>query len=57
MSATNSRIAKLRRAKKQLLDDYAARKAAWTVPEKAHLNAAVNAIDRLIREEIKRTAA
>lgn len=57
MSATNSRIAKLRRAKKGLEEDYAAHKATWTVQEKANWTTAMNAIERLIGAEKLRLAA
>lgn len=54
MSATNSRIAKLNKAKAGLEFDYAAHKADWTPEETAYWDNAVTAIGRLIVQEKKR---
>lgn len=55
MSATNSRIAHLRRIKADLQDDYWGRKANHTVLEAMHYTSAVRHIDRLIQHEKLRT--
>jgi hypothetical protein len=57
MSATNSRIAKLNRAKVQILGDYASKKANWTPAERKHFDTALTAIDRLITAEKLRRVA
>lgn len=56
MSATNSRIAKLNRALKQL-EDYEQHKADWSPAEASALDLAVKQLMRLKAQEQSRLAA
>lgn len=56
MSATNSRIAKLNRALRQL-EDYEQHKADWKEVESRHFGDAFTAIDKLIVLEKQRRIA
>lgn len=55
MSATNSRIAKLRRIKLDLEQDYWSRKASHTKREAIHYGAVMGHLDELIEQEKLRT--
>lgn len=55
MSATNSRIAKLRRIQFDLQEDYWARKASHTKREAIHYGAVIGHLDELIEQEKLRT--
>ena len=57
MSATTHRIAKLNRHRRELTEDYAARKANWTAAEKIYYTSVMGALERLIKAEKQRKAA